>query len=184
MSRIGKLPVTIPSGVTVTIAGTTITIKGAKGELKRTLNPKVKVEKVDTTIVVTPIDNTTAAKSLWGLSRTLVANMIEGVTNGYTKQLTIKGVGFKCALKGKDLDLALGFSHPVLIKAPAGITFAVDPKANTVTITGTDKELVGQIAANIRSKRPPEPYLGKGIMYTGEQIIRKAGKTAAGGGKK
>jgi large subunit ribosomal protein L6 len=184
MSRIGKLPITIPSGVTVAIQGTTVTVKGAKGELKRTLHSLVKIESKDNTIIVTTVDNSRLASGLWGLSRTLIANMITGVTAGYSKQLAIKGVGFKMALKGKDLDLALGFSHPVAIKAPEGITFAIDPKSNIITVTGMSKEAVGQIASNIRSKRPPEPYLGKGIMYVGEHIIRKAGKTAAGAGAK
>lgn len=184
MSRIGKLPISIPAGVTVAVHGHVVTVKGPKGELKRTLHTLIKVESKDNTVTVTPVDGSRLASGLWGLSRTLIANMIDGVTKGYTKQLAIKGVGFKIALKGKDLDLALGFSHPVAIKAPEGITFAVDPKNNIITVTGTSKEAVGQIASNIRNKRPPEPYLGKGIMYVGEQIIRKAGKTAAGAGAK
>jgi large subunit ribosomal protein L6 len=178
MSRIGKLPISIPSGVTITITGQTVAVKGAKGELKRDLPAKVKVEQKEQTIVVTPIDESTAACAMWGLSRTLVANMIEGVTAGFVKDLEIKGVGYKSALKGKDLELALGFSHPVLVKAPDGITFEVDPKKNTIKVSGINKEVVGQTAANIRSFRPPEPYKGKGVMYAGEHIIRKAGKTA------
>lgn len=184
MSRIGKLPITIPAGVTVTVHGHDVTVKGAKGELKRTLHSLIKVESKDTVVVVTPVDNSRLASGLWGLSRTLIANMIEGVTKGYSKQLSIKGVGYKIALKGSDLDLALGFSHPVSVKAPPGITFTIDAKNNIITVSGMSKETVGQVASDIRSKRPPEPYLGKGVMYVGEHIIRKAGKTAAGAGKK
>ncbi len=182
MSRIGKLPVPVPAGVTVTLGSNDITVKGAKGELKRPLPPLVRAEQKDGTIIITPENETREARSFWGLARTLIANMIEGVTKGYEKELTIKGVGYKAALKGKDLELALGFSHPVNVKAPEGITFEVDAKKNTIKISGINKEVVGQTAANIRAHRPPEPYKGKGVMYTGEHIIRKAGKAAAGAG--
>ncbi len=179
MSRIGKLPVSIPSGVTVTLGDNNVTVKGPKGELVRALPPLVKAELKDNEVVVTPTDDSRVARSFWGLTRTLIANMIEGVTKGFEKELTIKGVGYKAALKGKDLELALGFSHPVNIKAPTGITFEVDTKKNTIKISGINKEVVGQTAANIRAHRPPEPYKGKGVAYTGEHIIRKAGKAAA-----
>jgi large subunit ribosomal protein L6 len=179
MSRIGKLPVAIPSGVTITINGQDVSVKGSKGELRHTFNKLVKVSQADNTLTVQPNDESdNTARGMWGLSRTLLANMIEGVTKGYEKELTIKGVGYKVATKGNDLELALGFSHPVPYKAPAGITFEVDAKKNTIKVSGIDKQRVGQTAAEIRSFRPPEPYKGKGIAYTGEQIRRKAGKTA------
>lgn len=178
MSRIGKLPIAIPSGVTVTLSGQNATIKGSLGELKHVIHAKVKVTQEGTTLVVAPVDDTREAKALWGTTRTVLANMTEGVSKGFEKNLTIKGVGYKVAQKGKDLELALGFSHPVPFKSPAGIELTADPKANTIKIRGIDKQLVGEAAANIRSFRPPEPYKGKGIAYVGEHIVRKAGKTA------
>ncbi len=180
MSRIGKNPVAIPARVTVQISGDEVKVKGSKGELSQKIHPKVKVEQKDAEIIVTPIDESKEARALWGLSRTLIANMIEGVTNGYSKNLVITGVGYKSVLKGKDLELQLGFSHPVKVKAPEGITFEVDPKKNTILVSGIDKQLVGETAANIRKWRKPEPYKGKGIAYEGEYIPRKAGKSAAG----
>lgn len=179
MSRIGKHPVSIPSGVTATVSGQTVTIKGSKGELSHTFNRLVKVAQSDTELTVTPTDeNDATARGMWGLSRTLLANMIEGVAKGFEKELTIKGVGYKVAAKGSDLELALGYSHPIPYKAPAGITFEIDAKKNTIKVMGIDKQKVGQTAAEIRSFRPPEPYKGKGVAYTGERILRKAGKTA------
>lgn len=179
MSRIGKLPVPVPAGVTVTITGQIVTAKGPKGELGQTLHRKIKVEQKDNTLILSPVDQTNESRALWGLSRTLLSNIIEGVNKGFEKELTIKGVGYKSALKGKDLELLLGYSHPIIMKTPEGITLEVDAKKNTIKISGINKQLVGQTAANIRSHRPPEPYNGKGVMYTGEHIIRKAGKTAA-----
>jgi len=179
MSRIGKIPVPIPSGVTITITGQTVSVKGSKGELKHSFNKLVKITQEGEEIVITPVNNTGEARGMWGMSRTLIANMIEGVTKGFEKELTIKGVGYKVAMKGKDLELSLGYSHSVPFPAPEGITFDADPKANTIKISGIDKQVVGETAANIRSKRPPEPYKGKGVAYTGEYIPRKAGKTAS-----
>jgi len=178
MSRIGKQPISIPSGVTVTLDGQKVTAKGAKGELSRDIRPEIEVKQEESEIVLSPRDESAQSGAYWGLSRTLIANMIEGVSKGYEKELTIKGVGYKATLKGKDLDLSLGYSHPIVYKAPDGITFEVDPKKNTIKVSGINKEVVGQTAAEIRSFRKPEPYKGKGVAYTGERILRKAGKTA------
>lgn len=182
MSRIGKNPVSIPAGVTVEVSGQTVKVKGPKGELSQEIHKLIKVEQKDNELVLAPTDESKESRELWGLSRTLVANMMLGVTEGYEKKLTITGVGYKAVLKGKDLELQLGFSHPIIEKAPEGIEFEVDPKANTVVIRGIDKQLVGEAAANIRKWRKPEPYKGKGIAYEGEYIPRKAGKAAVGGG--
>lgn len=180
MSRIGKLPISIPAGVTVTIDGQTVKVKGPKGELAQTLHAKIKATQTANELSVVPVDDSRESSALWGLSRTLLANLIEGVTKGYEKKLIITGVGYKCALKGKDLELQLGFSHPVTVKAPVGIEFEVDAKKNTIVVRGISKQLVGQTSAEIRSHRPPEPYKGKGIAYDGEHIPRKVGKAAAG----
>lgn len=182
MSRIGKRPIPIPAGVTATIEGNTVTIKGPKGTLTRTLRPEVSVVLQDSVLRVERKGNDKTARSLHGLSRTLVSNMVEGVTNGYTKTLEIVGVGYRPALQGKKLVLSLGYSHPIEIEPPAGIEFVVEEKANRVQVKGIDKQLVGDVAADIRFKRPPEPYKGKGVKYQGEVIRRKAGK--AGGKKK
>lgn len=178
MSRIGKLPVTIPAGVTVTLQGNTVQVKGPKGELSRTINPELTVKVEGSTLTVTRPSDETKHKSLHGLSRTLIANMVEGVSKGYAKQLEITGVGFKAEAKPFGLQLALGFSHQIQYKAPAGIKLTA-PQPTQVVIEGVDKEKVGQVAAEIRLLRPPEPYKGKGIKYAGEIIRRKAGK--AGG---
>ncbi len=178
MSRIGKLPVTVPAGVTVKVTGNTVHVKGPKGELTRTLHPSMGVKLEGNVITVTRPSDETAHKSLHGLSRTLVANMIEGVAKGYSKSLEITGVGYKAEPKPFGLQLALGYSHQIQYKAPAGIKLTA-PQPTQVVIEGADKEVVGQVAAEIRSLRPPEPYKGKGIKYTGETIRRKAGK--AGG---
>lgn len=178
MSRIGKLPVTIPAGVTVTLQGNTVQVKGPKGELSRTINPELTVSIDGSTLTVTRPSDETKHKSLHGLSRTLIANMVEGVSKGYSKQLEITGVGFKAEAKPFGLQLALGFSHQIQYKAPAGIKLSA-PQPTQVVIEGVDKEKVGQVAAEIRLLRPPEPYKGKGIKYAGEIIRRKAGK--AGG---
>ena len=183
MSRIGKNPVEIPAGVTVTVTGQSVKAKGAKGELTQAIHPKVKVEVKENKVVFSPVDDSAESSALWGLSRTLVSNIIEGVSKGFTKTLIVKGVGYKFAMKGKDLELQLGFSHPVLIKTPAGIEFELDAKKNTIIVKGFDKQLVGEVAANIRKWRKPEPYKGKGIAYEGEHIQRKAGKSAGGGAK-
>jgi large subunit ribosomal protein L6 len=181
LSRIGKLPVVIPAGVTATISGQQVKIKGPKGELTQTFNSLVKIEQKDSALLVKPINDSKEAKMIWGLVRSLLANMVIGVVDGYSKTLVITGVGYRSALKGKDLELQLGFSHPVPVKALPGIEFEVDPKKNTIKIKGIDKQLVGEVAANIRKWRKPEPYKGKGIAYEGEHIPRKAGKSAAGG---
>jgi len=177
MSRIGKLPVKIPSGVTVKIDGNHIAVKGPRGELSRTLPAEMTVAQQDDTIVVSRPSDETLHKSLHGLSRTLVANMVEGVTKGYTRQLEIIGVGYKAEVKPYGLLLALGYSHPIEVRAPEGIKLTA-PQPTQVTIEGADKEKVGQVAAEIRLLRPPEPYKGKGIKYAGEHIRRKAGKAA------
>ena len=176
MSRIGKSPIPIPDKVTVSLDGLAVTVKGPKGELKRTLPDGVSVNQVDNTIVVAPTSQKRLSRERHGLCRTLVANMIEGVSNGYSKKLEIVGVGSRAQVKGKTLVVSAGYSHPVEMQAPEGITFAVENNTN-VTVSGTDKELVGNEAAKIRAIRPPEPYKGKGIKYAGERILRKAGKS-------
>jgi large subunit ribosomal protein L6 len=178
MSRIGKKPVTIPKGVTVTLDGSKITVKGPKGELHRTLNGAMKVSMKDNEVVVERPSDENEHKALHGLTRTLVANMVEGVTAGFSKQLEIIGVGYKAEQRPYGLQLSLGFSHVIEYRAPAGIKLTA-PQPTQVNIEGANKEMVGQVAAEIRSYRPPEPYKGKGIKYVGEQVRRKAGK--AGG---
>jgi large subunit ribosomal protein L6 len=177
MSRIGKLPIKIPGGVTIKVDGNTIAVKGPRGELSRTLPEDITVAQQNDEIIVSRPSEETRHKSLHGLSRTLVANMVEGVTKGYTRQLEIVGVGYKAEVKPYGLLLALGYSHPIEYRAPAGIKLTA-PQPTAVTIEGADKEIVGQVAAELRSLRPPEPYKGKGIKYAGEQIRRKAGKAA------
>jgi len=176
MSRIGKKPIIITDGVNVEINGNIILVKGPKGELKFQHHPKVKIVKNDKTILIEKSGSSKLANSLHGLTRCLVANMLEGVTKGYEKKLEIKGVGYRAALSGAKLTLTIGYSHPVEITAPEGITFQV--QKNTITVSGIDKQKVGQIAAEIRSVRKPEPYKGKGIKYADEIIQRKAGKAA------
>ncbi len=176
MSRIGKNPVPVPDKVTVSLDGLTIKVKGPKGELQRTLPDGVSVSQVDNTIVVRPSTDKRFSRERHGLCRTLVANMVEGVSQGYSKSLEIVGVGSRAQVKGKKLVVSAGFSHPVEVDPPEGITFAVENNTK-VTVSGTDKELVGNEAAKVRSIRPPEPYKGKGIRYEGERILRKAGKS-------
>jgi large subunit ribosomal protein L6 len=176
MSRIGKAPITVPSGVDVTITGRTITVKGPKGTLSRDIPGEIIVRKEDSTILVERPNDERENRSLHGLSRTLVNNMVIGVTDGFTKELEIVGVGYRAEAQGQNLRLALGFSHPVMVPAPEGISFEI-PQQTRVIVKGIDKELVGQVAANIRSIRKPEPYKGKGVRYLGERIVRKAGKT-------
>jgi len=176
MSRIGKAPITVPSGVDVTISGRTVTVKGPKGSLSRDIPGEIVVRKEESTILVERPNDERQNRSLHGLSRTLVNNMVIGVTDGFTKELEIVGVGYRAEAQGANLRLALGFSHPVVVPAPAGISFEI-PVQTRVIVKGIDKELVGQVAANIRSIRKPEPYKGKGVRYLNERILRKAGKT-------
>ena len=178
MSRIGKKPVPVPKGVTVTLSGNSVSVKGPKGELARTFHPEMSLVMEGDNVTVSRPSDETRHKALHGLSRTLLANMVEGVTKGYNKTLEIEGVGYKAETKPFGLQLSLGFSHPVQYKAPAGIKFAVENNT-VVKIEGADKEMVGQVAAELRNMRPPEPYKGKGIRYQGEQVRRKAGKTGA-----
>ncbi|GCE42667.1 MULTISPECIES: 50S ribosomal protein L6 [Rhodococcus] len=177
MSRIGKIPVTVPGGVDVSIDGQDVTVKGPKGSLALTISEPIAIAKNDDgTLSVTRPDDERRSRALHGLSRTLVQNLITGVTDGYTTKMEIHGVGYRVALKGKDLEFALGYSHPVPIEAPEGITFAVESPTR-FSVSGIDKQKVGQISANIRRLRRPDPYKGKGVRYEGEQIRRKVGKT-------
>jgi large subunit ribosomal protein L6 len=176
MSRIGKAPIAIPSGVDITITGQHITVKGPKGTLSRVIPGEIIVRQEDATLFVERPNDERQNRSLHGLCRTLVSNMVIGVTDGFSKELEIVGVGYRAEAQGANLRLALGFSHPVNVPAPDGITFEI-PVQTRIIIKGIDKELVGQVAANIRSIRKPEPYKGKGVRYAGERILRKAGKT-------
>ena len=175
MSRIGKLPIAVPAGVEVTIDGATVTAKGPKGELTRTFQPMMIIEREGDEILVKRPDDTREARSLHGLTRTLIHNMVEGVSTGFSKKLQLVGVGYRAALKGKDLEMQLGYSHLVHVEAPEGITFEV-PSQTEIIVSGPSKEMVGQVAANIRKWRKPEPYKGKGIRYDGEFVRRKVGK--------
>ena len=175
MSRIGKMPIDIPAGVDVTIDGSTVTVKGPKGELTRTVHKNITVEKDGAVITVTRPNDENLNKSLHGLTRTLIANMIEGVSKGYSKELEVNGVGYRAAKNGNELVLTVGFSHPVTFKETDDIKIEV-PDPNKIKIIGIDKQKVGQFAAEVREKRPPEPYKGKGVKYEGEYIARKAGK--------
>jgi large subunit ribosomal protein L6 len=183
MSRIGRLPIAVPSGVDVTIDGRTVTVKGPKGTLSRSLHPDMAVSQEDGTILVTRPTEQKTHKQLHGLTRTLVNNMVVGVTDGYRKGLEITGVGYRAALNGKKLQLNLGYSHQIEIDPPAGISFEVE-NPTRLAVVGIDKELVGQVAAQVRATRKPEPYKGKGVRYAGEYIRRKAGKAGKIGGKK
>lgn len=177
MSRIGKKAVPVPSNVTATLNGREIKVKGPKGELSFTVPDKINIEKTEDGIVVTPVDETKMARSMWGMSRTMISNLIGGVTDGYSQILEIHGVGFRAAMKGKDLQLLIGFSHDVIHQIPSGVEVKVSgAKQEIITVSGIDRQLVGQVAANIRASRPPEPYQGKGIRYQGEYIFRKEGK--------
>jgi large subunit ribosomal protein L6 len=176
MSRIGQAPIAIPSGVDVKIEGRVVTVKGPKGELTRTVPATISVQHVDGQVLVTRPNDERDNRALHGLTRSLVNNMVVGVTDGFRKQLEIVGVGYRAEAQGDDgIRLALGFSHPVIVKAPAGVTFTV-PAPTQVVVEGIDKEVVGQVAADIRSIRKPEPYKGKGVRYQGERVMRKAGK--------
>jgi large subunit ribosomal protein L6 len=178
MSRIGKKPVPVPSAVTATVSGQTVKMKGAKGELSFTCPDEIKVEKTADGIEVSPRDDSKKARAMWGMSRTMVQNLIKGVTDGYSHTLEIHGVGFKASMKGKDmLTLSVGYSHDVNIKVPAGVDVKVGgAKQDQVTVSGIDKQAVGELAAVIRASRKPEPYQGKGVRYQGEYIFRKEGK--------
>lgn len=179
MSRIGKMPITIPAGVEIKLDGSTVTVKGPKGELKQTFSPEIGVEVKGTEILVTRPDDEKEHRALHGLTRTLISNMVVGVTEGYKKTLEVNGVGYRAQKQGKNLVLNLGFSHQVIVPEIDGISIEV-PSANSIVISGADKQMVGQFAADIRKKRPPEPYKGKGIKYEGEHIRRKEGKAAKG----
>jgi large subunit ribosomal protein L6 len=175
MSRIGKKAVAVPSGVTVTIEGQTVTVKGPKGQLAWTVAEEIEIKQDGGELTLTKRQDTQRAQAMWGLSRTLVANMVQGVTQGYEQTLELVGVGYRAALKGQALSMQLGFSHDVDIPPPAGITFVV-PKQTEIKISGIDKQMVGETAARIRRIRPPEPYKGKGVRYAGEKVRRKEGK--------
>jgi len=183
MSRIGRLPIPVPSGVDVTIEGRNVTVTGPRGSLSRALHPDMTVSREEATLVVTRPTEQKTHKQLHGLTRTLVNNMVVGVTDGYRKGLEITGVGYRAALNGRKLTLNLGYSHPIEIDPPEGIAFEVE-NPTRLAVVGIDKELVGQIAAKVRATRKPEPYKGKGVRYTGEYIRRKAGKAGKIGGKK
>ena len=176
MSRIGRLPITVPAGVEVTIEGADVTVKGPKGTLSHTVPAPITVQRAeDGTLQVTRPNDERQSRSLHGLTRTLVANMVAGVTEGYTKKLEIVGTGYRVVAKGTDLEFALGFSHPVIIPAPSGISFTVETPTR-FSVSGIDKQQVGEVAANLRKLRKPDPYKGKGVRYEGEVIRRKAGK--------
>ena len=177
MSRIGRQPITIPSGVEVSIAGQDVKVKGPKGELTHTFRNEVTITQDGDTLLLDRVDDSRQARSFHGLSRTLLNNMVMGVSNGFSKKLEIVGVGYRAALKDNNLEMQLGYSHPVIIQAPEGISFEV-PAPTQIIVSGIDKQQVGQIAADIRSWRKPEPYKGKGVRYEGEKIRRKLGKAA------
>ena len=177
MSRIGKIPVAIPSGVEVKVDGHVVTVKGSKGELTREFNPMMTIKVEGEEVIVERPDDSRQAKSLHGLTRTLIHNMVEGVHDGYSKKLELVGVGYRAALKGSDLEIQLGYSHPVIVKAPENITVEV-PSQTEIIVKGISKEQVGQVAADIRAWRKPEPYKGKGVRYEGEYVRRKLGKAA------
>jgi len=178
MSRIGKKPIKIPQGVKVSVENNIVKVKGPKGELERIIRPEIRIEKKDDKeIIVAPDKETKRTSALWGLSRTLIDNMVKGVSEGFTKRLEIQGVGYRANLEGEDLILLVGFSHPVKIEKVIGIKFEV--QKNIIIVSGIDKELVGQISAKIKAVRPPEPYKGKGIRYEGEYVRRKSGKKVA-----
>ena len=175
MSRIGQSPIELPSGVEVKVSGNLVTVKGPKGSLTQDIQPSMSVDIEDGTLTVSRENDERQVRALHGLTRSLINNMVIGVTEGYSKELTAVGVGYRAALKGNRLELQVGFSHPVSIEAPDGIAFEV-PEPTKIIVSGIDKQMVGQVAANVRAVRPPEPYKGKGIRYTGEHVRRKAGK--------
>ena len=180
MSRIGKKPVVLPSGVTATVSGQKVTVKGAKGELSFTCPEQLSVAKTATGIEVGMREDTKAARAMWGMARTQVVNLIEGVTKGWSKDLDIVGIGYRVEMKGKDtVVFTLGYSHPIEFPLPAGITVAIDPKQTRLTVSGIDRQKVGQVAADMRSLRKPDPYKNKGVRYSDEKLKKKVGKTGA-----
>ena len=176
MSRVGKKPISVPKGVQINVDGLTVKVKGPKGEMSRTFAPPVAIEMNGGDLTVTRPSDAPSVRALHGTTRALIQNMVTGVNTGFSKALVVEGVGYRAEMKGKQLVMALGYSHPVPVDPPAGISFAVDDKTKTITVSGIDKELVGQVAADLRSWRPPEPYKGKGLRYVDERIRRKAGK--------
>ncbi len=183
MSRIGRMPIAVPAGVQVNILGTSVTVKGPKGEMHFDFHRDMAVGQQDGTIVVTRSSDDPKHRALHGLTRALLANMIQGVSNGYRKELVIEGVGYRADMQEKNLVLSVGYSHPVVMTPPTGITFEVAKGNRNISVQGIDKQLVGEMAARIRNVRPPEPYKGKGIAYAGERIRRKAGKAGKAGAK-
>ena len=177
MSRIGRKPIAVPDSVSVDVKPGSVTVKGPKGELSQQISPDMQISEQDGVLTVARPTNRGEHRALHGLTRSLIANMVEGVTNGYEKRLEIQGVGYRAKLQGKSLELALGYSHPVAVTAPDGIEFEV-PQPTQVVVRGIDKQLVGEIAARVRKARPPEPYKGKGVRYAGEHVARKVGKRA------
>jgi large subunit ribosomal protein L6 len=177
MSRIGRMPIPVPAGVEIEITPGAVSVKGPRGSLSERISPEITVAQEDGVLVVTRPTDRSQHRALHGLTRTLVANMVVGVTEGYSKRLEIQGVGYRAALRGSDLEMQLGFSHPVTVKAPEGISFEV-PQPTQIIVSGSSKQQVGEIAAQIRKWRPPEPYKGKGVRYAGEHVIRKVGKRA------
>jgi large subunit ribosomal protein L6 len=177
MSRIGRKPIQVPDTVSVEVAPGRVAVKGPKGELTQSLSPEMKIEQENGAVTVGRPTDRGEHRALHGLTRSLIANMVEGVTEGFEKRLEIQGVGYRAQLKGRNLEMALGYSHPVAIEAPEGIEFEV-PQPTEIVVRGIDKQLVGQVAADIRKRRPPEPYKGKGIRYRGEHVLRKVGKRA------
>ncbi len=183
MSRIGRLPVVIPAGVQVNVDGTTVHVKGPKGEMTQVFSPAISVEVEGTTLSVKRSSDEPTVRALHGMTRALIQNMVSGVSEGFTKVLEIDGVGYRAEMDGKNLKLFVGYSHPVVVEPPAGLSFDVDTRARQIMVKGYDRQQVGQMAADIRKIRPPEPYHGKGIHYLGEKIRRKAGKAGKGGKK-
>ncbi|MCL6429923.1 MAG: 50S ribosomal protein L6 [Anaerolineae bacterium] len=184
MSRIGRKPITVPEGVSVQVRGTTVTVQGPKGKLERVFHPDMEIARVDdSTVVVRRPSDAPRHRALHGLTRALIANMIEGVSQGYRRELVIEGVGYRADMQDQNLVLSVGYSHPVVITPPPGISFEVARGNRNVYVDGIDKELVGEVAAKVRAVRPPEPYKGKGIAYAGERIRRKAGKAGKAGAK-
>ena len=176
MSRIGKLPIDVPAGVSVTVDGQAVTVKGPKGELSLVVAEPIRVSVEENTVTVSRPDDESTSKALHGLTRTLIANNVQGVSQGFSKNLEIVGTGYRAAAKGSSIELALGFSHPVVVNPPAGITLTVEGNTKII-VSGIDKQAVGEVAANIRKIRKPEPYKGKGVRYEGERVRRKAGKS-------
>ena len=180
MSRIGRLPVAVPNGVQVNVQGSDVHVKGPKGELKRSFSPQIEIGMEDGQVVIKRKSDNASERALHGTTRAVIANMIHGVSSGFETQLQVEGVGYRAEMQGKDLALFVGYSHPVKMVPPAGISFEVDQKTRIIKVQGYDREVVGQTAAEIRGVRPPEPYHGKGIRYVGEKIRRKAGKAGKG----